>query len=149
VLGLALGLAPTAAWIAVRGSLDPRILVLTAAVTLWVGGFDVLYACQDFEHDRTVGLHSLPQAIGITAAFWVARLMHLAMLSLLIWFGLLFHFSMAGWIGIAAVAMLLAYEHSIVSPRDLSRLNAAFFTMNGVIAMVFLAFVAVDLWLRS
>jgi 4-hydroxybenzoate polyprenyltransferase len=71
------------------------------------------------------------------------------MLSLLIWFGLLFHFSMAGWIGIAAVAMLLAYEHSIVSPRDLSRLNAAFFTMNGVIAMVFLAFVAVDLWLRS
>jgi 4-hydroxybenzoate polyprenyltransferase len=75
--------------------------------------------------------------------------MHLAMLSLLLWFGLLFHFSVAGWIGIAAVAMLLAYEHSIVSPRDLSRLNAAFFTMNGVIAMVFLAFVAVDLWLRS
>ncbi len=80
VLGLALGLAPSAAWIAVRGSLDPRILVLTAAVTLWVGGFDVLYACQDFEHDREVGLHSLPQAMGIAAAFWVARVMHLAML---------------------------------------------------------------------
>jgi len=149
VLGLALGLAPTAAWIAVRGSLDPRILVLTAAVTLWVGGFDVLYACQDFEHDRAAGLHSLPQAMGITAAFAAARLMHLAMLGLLIWFGLLFHFNLAGWIGIAAVASLLAYEHSIVSPRDLRRLNAAFFTMNGVIAMVFLAFVAVDLWLRS
>ena len=149
VLGLALGLAPTAAWIAVRGSLDPRILVLTAAVTLWVGGFDVLYACQDFEHDRAVGLHSLPQAMGITAAFGAARLMHLAMLGLLAWFGLLFHFNTAGWIGVAAVALLLAYEHSIVSPRDLRRLNAAFFTMNGVIAMVFLAFVAVDLWLRS
>jgi 4-hydroxybenzoate polyprenyltransferase len=149
VLGLALGLAPTAAWIAVCGSLDPRILVLTAAVTLWVGGFDVLYACQDFEHDRAVGLHSLPQAMGITAAFRAARLMHLAMLALLVWFGLLFHFNVAGWIGIAAVAVLLAYEHSIVSPRDLRRLNAAFFTMNGVIAMVFLVFVAVDLWLRS
>ncbi len=149
VLGLALGLAPSAAWIAVRGSLDPRILVLTAAVTLWVGGFDVLYACQDFEHDREVGLHSLPQAMGIASAFWVARVMHLTMLALLVWFGLLFHFNVAGWIGVAAVALLLGYEHSIVSPRDLRRLNAAFFTMNGVIAMVFLAFVAVDLWLRS
>jgi 4-hydroxybenzoate polyprenyltransferase len=149
VLGLALGLAPSAAWVAVRGSLDPRILVLTAAVTLWVGGFDVLYACQDFEHDRSAGLYSLPQAIGIPAAFWAARTMHVAMLSLLVWFGWLFHFQTAGWLGIAAVGLLLTYEHSLVSPRDLRRLNAAFFTMNGVIAMVFLAFVAADLWLRS
>ena len=135
-LGLALGLAPSAAWIAVRGSLDARILVLTAAVTLWAGGFDVLYACQDFEHDRAAGLHSLPQAVGISAAFWTARAMHLAMLGLLLWFG------------IVAVGLLLAYEHSLVSPRDLRRLNAAFFTMNGVIAMVFLAFVTGDLWLQ-
>jgi 4-hydroxybenzoate polyprenyltransferase len=149
VLGLALGLAPTAAWIAVRGSLDPRILVLTAAVTLWVGGFDVLYACQDFEHDRATGLNSLPQALGIPAAFMAARAMHLAMLVLLGWFATLFQFRTLGWLGIAAVALLLAYEHSLVSPRDLRRLNAAFFTMNGVIAMVFLAFVAADLWLRS
>jgi 4-hydroxybenzoate polyprenyltransferase len=148
VLGFALGIAPAAAWIAVSGSLDPRILVLTAAVTLWVGGFDVLYACQDFEHDRSAGLHSLPQAIGIPAAFWTARLMHLAMLALLVWFGRLFSFGLAGWLGIAAAGLLLAYEHSIVSPRDLRRLNAAFFTMNGVIAMVFLAFVAADVWLR-
>ena len=148
VLGLALGLAPSAAWIAVRGSLDARIVVLTAAVTLWVGGFDVLYACQDFEHDRAAGLHSLPQAIGVPAAFWTARLMHLAMLGLLIWFARLFHFGVAGWLGIAAAAVLLAYEHAIISPRDLRRLNAAFFTMNGVIAMVFLCFVATDLWLR-
>jgi 4-hydroxybenzoate polyprenyltransferase len=149
VLGLALGLAPSAAWIAVRGSLDARIVVLTAAVTLWAGGFDVLYACQDFDHDRAAGLHSLPQAVGIRAAFFAARVMHLAMLGLLVWFGLLFHFLAAGWLGVAAVGLLLAYEHSLVSPRDLRRLNAAFFTMNGVIAMVFFAFVAADLWLRS
>ncbi len=147
-LGLALGLAPTAAWIAVRGSLDARILVLTAAVTLWAGGFDVLYACQDFEHDRAVGLYSLPQSVGIPAAFWAARAMHLAMLGLLIWLGMLFHFGVIGWLGIAVVGLLLAYEHSLVSPIDLRRLNAAFFTMNGVIAMVFLGFVAGDLWMR-
>jgi len=148
VLGLALGLAPAAAWVAVRGALDPRILVLSAAVTLWAAGFDVLYACQDYEHDRAAGLHSLPQAMGVPAAFWAARTMHAAMLGLLLWFGQLFHFETVGWLGIAAVALLLAYEHAIVSPRDLRRLNAAFFTMNGVIAMVFLAFVAADLWLR-
>jgi len=147
-LGLALGLAPSAAWIAVRGSLDARILVLTAAVTLWAGGFDVLYACQDFEHDRTAGLHSLPQAAGISVAFQTARAMHLAMLGLLVWFGELFYFRIVGWLGIGAVGLLLAYEHSLVSPHDLRRLNAAFFTMNGVIAMVFLGFVAGDLWLR-
>ncbi|WP_058189619.1 UbiA-like polyprenyltransferase [Terracidiphilus gabretensis] len=149
VLGLALGIAPSAAWIAVRGSLDPRIIVLTAAVMLWVGGFDVLYACQDFEHDRQAGLHSIPQAMGVNAAFWTARLMHATMLGLLVWFGRLFQFHTAGWIGVAAVGLLLGYEHAIVSPRDMRRLNAAFFTMNGVIAMVFLAFVATDLLLWS
>ena len=149
VLGLALGLAPSAAWIAVRGTLDPRILVLTGAVMLWVGGFDVLYACQDFEHDREVGLHSIPQSLGIPAAFTVARLMHISMLGLLVWLGILFHFGVAGWLGVGAAALLLTYEHAIVSPRDLRRLNAAFFTMNGVIAMVFLIFVAADVWLRG
>jgi 4-hydroxybenzoate polyprenyltransferase len=149
VLGLALGLAPAAAWIAVRGSLDARVLVLTAAVTLWVGGFDVLYACQDYEHDRAVALHSLPRSLGIPAAFWAARSMHLAMLGLLVWFGWLFSFGVAGWLGVGAVGLLLSYEHSIVSPDDLRRLNAAFFTMNGVIAMVFFAFVAADLWLHK
>ena len=147
-LGISLGLAPAAAWIAVRGSLDARILVLTGAVTLWAGGFDVLYSCQDYEHDRRVGLNSLPQAHGVVAAFWAARLMHLAMLGLLVWFGLLFGFRAPGWAGIGAVAALLGYEHALVSPRDLRRLNAAFFTMNGVIAMVFLGFVAADLWAK-
>jgi 4-hydroxybenzoate polyprenyltransferase len=149
VLGLAMGIAPAAGWIAVRGSLDARIVVLTCVVVLWGGGFDVLYACQDYEFDCAAGLHSLPQSIGLVAAFWAARAMHLAALGLLVWFGLLFHFHLIGWVGIAAVGLLLAYEHALVSPRDLSRMNAAFFTMNGVIAMVFLAFVAADLWLRS
>ncbi|MDR3791878.1 MAG: UbiA-like polyprenyltransferase [Terracidiphilus sp.] len=147
-LGLALGLAPTAAWIAVRGALDARILVLTAAVTLWAAGFDVLYSCQDFEHDRSAGLHSIPSAIGLEGAFWTARAMHGAMIALLVWFAQLFHFHMVGNLGVVAVALLLGYEHALVSPRNLKRLNAAFFTMNGVIAMVFLFFVAADLWLR-
>ncbi len=146
-LGLALGLAPTGAWIAVTGALDARIVVLTAAVMLWVGGFDVLYACQDFDHDRSEGLYSLPKALGIERAFLAARFMHLAMLALLAWFGCLFQFRVVGWIGLLLVGILIGYEHAIVSPRDLRRLNAAFFTMNGVIAMVFFLFVAADIWI--
>jgi len=147
VLGLALGIAPAAAWIAVRGSLDPRITLLTAIVACWVAGFDILYACQDMEHDRVAGLFSVPQALGLEAAFWIARVLHLTAVGLLAWFAFLFHFGVAGQIGVAAVALLLLYEHLLVSPRDLRKLNAAFFTMNGVIAMVFLAFVATDIWL--
>jgi 4-hydroxybenzoate polyprenyltransferase len=147
VLGLALGIAPSAAWIAVRGSLDPRIIVLTAVVTCWVAGFDILYACQDMEHDRSAGLFSIPQSLGLTAAFWIARLLHITVVALLIWFSILFHFGLPGQIGIAVVAMLLLYEHLLVSPGDLRKLNAAFFTMNGVIATVFLAFVVADIWL--
>ena len=148
VLGLALGIAPSAAWIAVRGSLDSRIALLTAIVTCWVAGFDILYACQDMEHDRAAGLFSIPQALGLEAAFWIARLLHLSVVAMLVWFAMLFHFGAAGYLGIVIVASLLLYEHTLVSPRDLRKLNAAFFTMNGVIAMVFLVFVATDLWLR-
>lgn len=148
VLGLALGIAPAAAWIAVRGSLDARIVVLTGAVLLWVGGFDVLYACQDFEHDRKVGLNSVPQAFGIDAAFWIARGMHLGMLFLLGWLIVLFGLGKVAVIGIALVAILLLYEHSIISPRDMRRMNAAFFTLNGIISVVFFVFVAADVLLR-
>jgi len=148
VLGLALGIAPTAAWIAVRGSLDWRIVVLTGAVLLWVGGFDVLYACQDFEHDRKVGLNSVPQAFGLTAAFWIARAMHVGMLLLLCWLIALFGLGWVAMLGVAVVALLLLYEHSIISPRDLRRMNAAFFTLNGVISVVFLGFVAADVLMR-
>ncbi len=128
VLGLALGIAPSAAWIAVRGSLSRKILVLTAIVILWVGGFDVLYACQDFRHDRRVGLNSVPQAFGLEAAFWIARVMHFGMVVLLFWFAHLFGLGRIAMCGMGLVAVLLAYEHSIISPRDLRRMNAAFFS---------------------
>jgi 4-hydroxybenzoate polyprenyltransferase len=142
VLGLALGTAPAAAWIAIRGTLDPRIVVLTAAVLFWVGGFDVLYSCQDMAHDREAGLKSIPETWGIQAAFWIARAMHLVMLGLLVWLLRLFTLNAIAWVGVAAVGILLLYEHLIISPTDLRRLNAAFFTMNGIISMVFFFFVA-------
>ena len=149
VLGLALGIAPSAAWIAVRGSLDPRIVVLTGAVLFWVGGFDVLYACQDYEHDVQNGLHSIPQAFGLQAAFWISRAMHLAMLAMLIVLIVLFHLSWITVAGVVAVAVMLIYEHQLVSPHDLRRLNAAFFTMNGIISFVFFLSVAADLLFRK
>jgi 4-hydroxybenzoate polyprenyltransferase len=148
VLGFALGIAPAAAWIAVRGSLDPRILLLTAAVTFWVGGFDVLYACQDYEFDCQSNLHSVPRYFGIRSALLMARLFHVIMLLLLIALIVTFGLGKLAIAGIVAVALLLAYEHSLVSPTDLSKLNAAFFTMNGVISVVFFFFIAADLLLR-
>jgi 4-hydroxybenzoate polyprenyltransferase len=149
VLGFALGIAPAAAWIAIRGSLDPRILLLTAAVTFWVGGFDVLYACQDIEFDRANSLNSIPQAMGVSRALIVARTLHLLMLGLLVALVVAFGLGKLAMVGIVVVALLLAYEHSLVSAHDLSKLNAAFFTMNGVIAVVFFVFVAADLLLRT
>ena len=148
VLGFALGIAPAAAWIAVRGSLDPRILLLTAAVTFWVGGFDVLYACQDYEFDRQSDLHSIPRYLGIHGALAVARAFHIIMLILLIALIVTFGLGKLAIAGVIAVALLLAYEHSLVSTHDLSKLNAAFFTMNGVISVVFFVFIAGDLLTR-
>lgn len=148
-LGFALGMAPAAAWIAVRGSLDPRILFLTAAVTFWVGGFDVIYACQDFDFDRAHGLHSIPRHIGVHTALWVARTFHLLMLALLMGLVVVFGMGKLAVVGVLAVAVLLLYEHSLVRHDDLSKLNAAFFTMNGVISVVFFAFIAGDLLLRA
>src|SRR5262245_2335422 len=145
VLGFALGIAPAAAWIAIRGSLDPRILLLTAAVTFWVGGFDVLYAPQDIEVDRAHPLNAIPQAMGVRGALAVARILHLLMLALLVGLIVAFGLGKLAIAGVVAVALLLLYEHSLVSAGDLSKLNAAFFTMNGVIAVVFFVFVAADL----
>src|SRR5215471_16076858 len=132
VLGFALGIAPTAAWIAVRGSLDSRILLLTAAVTFWVAGFDVLYACQDYDFDRQKGLYSIPRFVGIAHALWIARALHLIMLGLLAALVAAFGLGKLAFAGVVIVALLLLYEHSLVRAHDLSKLNAAFFTMNGV-----------------
>ncbi len=148
VLGFADGISAPAGWIAVRGSLDWRIVILAVAVTFWVGGFDVLYACQDYDFDRQAGLHSIPRCVGIRRALWVARGFHLLMIGLLLWMGFALHLGVLAIVGVAIVGALLAYEHSLVSHEDLSRLNAAFFTMNGVISVVYFVFIAADLLLR-
>ena len=140
VLGFCLGISPAAAWIAIRGSLDARMLILCAAVTLWVGGFDVLYACQDVEFDQAANLHSIPKRFGIAKALWIARAMHVVMIALLAWLALGFQLAWPAWAGLAVVAALLAYEHSLVKPTDLSKMNAAFFTVNGYISLLFLLF---------
>ncbi|MGA2509136.1 MAG: UbiA-like polyprenyltransferase [Candidatus Acidiferrales bacterium] len=140
VLGFCLGISPAAAWIAIRGSLDARMLILCAAVTLWVGGFDVLYACQDVEFDKSSGLHSIPKKFGIANALGIARAMHVLMVALLVWLAWSFHLVWPAWAGIGVVAALLAYEHSLVKPNDLSKMNAAFFAVNGYISLLFLLF---------
>ncbi|HXW17689.1 MAG TPA: UbiA-like polyprenyltransferase [Candidatus Acidoferrales bacterium] len=140
VLGFCLGMSPAAAWIAIRGSLDARMLILCSAVTLWVGGFDVLYACQDVEFDKAAGLHSIPKKFGIASALLIARAMHVAVVALLAWLAWSFALAWPAWAGIIVVAALLAYEHSLVKPTDLSKLNAAFFAVNGYISVLFLIF---------
>src|SRR5271165_2121191 len=139
-LGFALGISPAAAWIAITGSLDWRMMILCAAVALWTGGFDVLYACQDIEFDRQAGLYSVPRRFGISKALQIARIMHIGVVALLCWLAASFGLPWPAWVGIVVVAALLAYEHSLVKPDDLSKLNAAFFTVNGYISMLFLLF---------
>jgi len=139
-LGFALGISPAAAWIAITGSLDWRMLILCTAVTLWVGGFDVLYACQDVEFDKEAGLYSVPRRFGIANALWIARVMHLGVVILLSWLAASFGLPWLAWAGIVVVAGLLGYEHTLVKADDLSKLNAAFFTVNGYISILFLLF---------
>jgi 4-hydroxybenzoate polyprenyltransferase len=145
VLGFALGIAPAAAWIAMRGALAPQILWLTAAVTLWTAGFDMIYACQDYAFDVHSGLHSVPQRFGIANALWISRLMHLGMIACLIVLVRIFELGLFAKLGIAAVAGLLLWEHRLVKADDLSKIDAAFFTMNGYVAVIFLVFWAIDI----
>jgi 4-hydroxybenzoate polyprenyltransferase len=146
VLGFSLGIAPAAAWIAMRGSLDLRILWLTAAVTLWTAGFDIIYSCQDFEFDHEAGLFSMPRRLGIAGALWVSRLLHIGMLFCLLMLGQAFALGGLAWAGVAAVAGLLLYEHRLVKANDLSRVDAAFFTMNGYVSVIFFVFWACDVF---
>lgn len=147
VLGFALGIAPAAAWIAVRGSLDPRILLLTAAVMFWTAGFDIIYSCQDYEFDVANGLFSVPSALGIGPALRVARIFHVAMLGCLLALVWQLNLGALSLAGTAVIAALLIYEHSLVKPTDLSRVNAAFFTLNGWVSVLFFAFWAADVFL--
>jgi 4-hydroxybenzoate polyprenyltransferase len=139
-LGFALGISPAAAWIAITGGLDPHMLILCAAVTLWVGGFDVLYACQDVDYDRRAGLFSVPKKFGIAKALLIARAMHAGVIALLAWLAFSFGLPWPAWAGIGVVAALLGYEHSLVKADDLSKLDAAFFIVNGYISILFLLF---------
>ena len=136
-LGAVDGLAPVGAWAAITNDLPLEAWLLGAAVAVWVAGFDVLYALFDLEHDRAHGLHSLPARFGVPAAFAVARACHVATVVFLALAGLVIGVGILYWVGVAAVAGLLLYEHSLVSPRDTSRLDMAFFTMNGVLSVTF------------
>ena len=147
VLGFSLGIAPAAAWIAMRGSLDLRILWLTAAVTLWTAGFDIIYACQDYAFDVQSGLYSIPRRLGIPGALWAARILHLGMLACLVALVRSFGLGAVADAGIVAVAGLLLWEHRLVRADDLSRIDAAFFTMNGYVSVIFFVFWATDIFL--
>ena len=149
VLGFSLGIAPAAAWIAMRGSLDPRILWLTAAVTLWTAGFDIIYACQDYAFDVHTGLYSVPKQFGIAGALWISRALHIGMLLCLMVLVHAFALGAVALAGVAAVAALLAWEHRLVRADDLSRIDAAFFTMNGYVSVIFFVFWAADIFLRA
>ena len=146
VLGFALGIAPAAAWIAVRGAFDPRILWLTAAVTFWTAGFDIIYSCQDFEFDRDSQLFSIPKALGIGPALMVARALHVLMIVSLVFLILQLNLGWLAALGVAAIVALLVYEHGLVKADDLSRVNAAFFTMNGWVSVLFFVFWAADIY---
>ncbi|MBI3665345.1 MAG: UbiA family prenyltransferase, partial [Acidobacteria bacterium] len=149
ILGICLGIAPAAAWIGVRGRLDWPILVLTGAVTMWTAGFDIIYACQDFDFDRAERLYSLPSRIGIGPALWLARLLHGVMIALLVWLAVLLELGPLSLAGVALAAGLLTYEHSLVKAHDLSRVNAAFFTVNGFVSVLFFVFWAADVLYAS
>jgi 4-hydroxybenzoate polyprenyltransferase len=147
VLGLAMGTAPAAAWVAVRGTLDPRILILTGAVVFWGAGFDILYSCQDYDFDCTTNVYSVPKGFGIRNSLRIARFFHCITVLLLAWMVVAFGLGQIAAAGVVFVALLLIYEHSLVKHDDLSRVNAAFFTMNGLVSMAFLFFIAGDLLL--
>lgn len=148
ILGFCLGIAPAAAWVAIRGTLDARILWLTAAVMFWTAGFDVIYACQDYQFDCEEGLFSIPRRFGIPGALTIARILHICMIACLLCLVFSFHLAALSFAGIGVVVGLLVYEHGLVKPNDLSRVNAAFFTVNGYVSLVFFAFWAADILLH-
>ncbi len=146
-LGMCLGIAPVGAWIAVTGQIEFAPMVLSAAVMFWTAGFDIIYSLQDVDFDKKMGLFSLPSRLGTGRALAISRLFHACMVGLLAWFGILAGLGAVYFVGVVLIGVFLAYEQSLVSPNDLSRLNTAFFTLNGVVSILLLAFVAVDVFL--
>jgi 4-hydroxybenzoate polyprenyltransferase len=147
-LGWCLSIAPTGAWIAVRGALDsPAPLLLSLAVLLWTAGFDIIYACQDRDFDVKAGLHSLPQSLGVARALWAARLLHAAMFAVLLWLYFLTGLLWLGLLGVMATAALLIYQHRLVRADDLSKLDMAFFTTNAYVSVILFVTIAADVFL--
>lgn len=146
-LGLALGLSPIGAWIAVTGEFDPRLCLLGAAVLLWVAGFDIIYATQDHEFDKEQGLRSMVVRLGVERSLSVARVLHFSMFVALLVFGLISNLRMPYWVGLVIIFTSLLVEHWIARKRDLQWINKAFFHVNAVISFVLLAAVAVEVWL--
>lgn len=146
-LGLCLGIAPVGAWIAVKGEMAFSSMVLSAAVIFWTAGFDIIYSLQDLEFDKKMGLFSLPSRLGPHRALMVSRLLHALMIAMLVWFGLRCGLGYVYYAGAIFVALFLIYEQSMVSAKDISKVNMAFFTMNGIVSLAMLVFVAVDVLL--
>ncbi|MEN3335978.1 MAG: 4-hydroxybenzoate polyprenyltransferase [Blastocatellia bacterium] len=147
VLGWCLAIAPSGAWIAIKGELNLLPVLLSLAVMLWTAGFDVLYACQDVDFDRRSGLHSIPQRFGISKALWIARAIHALMFITLVIFFTLAHLNWLGLVGVILTGALLVYQHSIVNANNLSRLNAAFFTTNAFVSVILFIAIASDVFL--
>lgn len=147
ILGWCLSIAPSGAWIAIQGRLTLVPLLLSLSMMLWTAGFDVLYACQDYDFDRHTGLHSIPRRFGIARALWIARGIHGLMFISLVAFFLTANLGWLGLVGVVATGMLLIYQHSIVKPDDLSRLNAAFFTTNAFVSVILFVTMAGDAFL--
>ncbi len=148
VLGLCLAAAPIGAWVAIRGAIEAPSLILGSIVLFWVSGFDILYALQDLEFDRSAGLHSIPVALGVNGSLWAARLFHLVMLLLLIALWMVMQLGGFFMAGIACVGAMLAYEHWLLKDGDLAKLDAAFFNMNGYISVAVLIFTALEVLVR-
>ena len=146
ILGFTDGIAAAGGWVAVRASFDPLALLLWFAVTLWIGGFDLIYACQDLEIDRREGLQSVPARFGVATALTLARVNHAITVLALVIVGVVAQLGIAFWLGLLIVAILLAYENAIVKPNDLSRLNLAFFNVNGYISVIVFASALVGIW---
>ena len=145
VLGLALALAPLGAWIAVTGRFDLTPVILGLSVMSWTAGFDILYACQDRDFDQGAGLHSIPVRFGLVGALRLARVLHLLAVVLMIGLGITAGLQVVYFIGVIAIAAMLVYEHRLVSPQDLTKVNTAFMTMNGLVSIAFFAFTLADL----
>jgi 4-hydroxybenzoate polyprenyltransferase len=149
ILGLAQAMGPIGAWIAVTGTWSWQAVVLGLAVGVWIGGFDLIFACQDVAADRAHGVKSVPARFGIAAALYGARGAHLVTMGLFVWYAVLTHAGTAFWLGLIVVAAAFVYEHSLVKPSDLSRLNRAFFTVNGFVGIALFCFALLDLIVRG